>query len=37
VLRSVADGHPLEEVAEAFGVDLPQLTEVLEFAGATKR
>ena len=35
VLQSVADGHPVDEVAAAFGVELPQLATVLEFAGAT--
>ena len=34
VLQVVAEGHPVEEVAEAFGVELPQLTDVLKFAGA---
>ena len=37
VLRGVADGHPVEEVAEAFVLELPQLAKVLEFAGATER
>jgi uncharacterized protein (DUF433 family) len=34
VLQVVAEGHPLDEVAESFGVELPQLTHVLRFAGA---
>jgi hypothetical protein len=33
VLQTVADGHPVEEVAEVFGIDLPQLRKVLKFAG----
>jgi len=36
VLQSIADEHPVEPVAEAFGVQLPQLTKVLEFAGAAR-
>jgi uncharacterized protein (DUF433 family) len=34
LLQIVAEGHPVDEVAEAFGVELRQLTDVLEFAGA---
>ena len=34
VLQSVAAGHPVEEIAEVFQLDLPQLTNVLQFAGA---
>jgi hypothetical protein len=34
VLQVMAEGHPVDEVAEAFGVELPQLTDVLKFAGA---
>lgn len=37
VLQSVDDGHPVDEVAEAFGVELQQLAKVLEFAGSTDR
>jgi hypothetical protein len=36
VLQSIADEHPVEPVAEAFGVQLPQLTKVWEFAGAAR-
>lgn len=34
VLQTAAEGHPADEVAEAFELDLPQLTKVLQFAGA---
>ena len=34
VLQSVADGPPVEEVAEMFEVELNQLKKVLQFAGA---
>ena len=37
LLQSVAGGYPVEEVAEVFGVELPQLTRLLEFAGVAKR
>ena len=33
VLQSVADGHPVEGVAQVFGVELPQLKKALKFAG----
>ena len=34
VLQSVDDGHPVEEIAEVYQIELPQLTNVLKFAGA---
>jgi hypothetical protein len=34
LLQVVAEGHPVDEVAEAFGVELQQVTQVLRFAGA---
>jgi hypothetical protein len=34
VLQSVADGHPMKNVAEVFEVELDQLKKVVEFAGA---
>jgi hypothetical protein len=36
VLRAVADGEPMPEVAEIFDLQLPQLVKVLEFAGAAQ-
>jgi hypothetical protein len=36
LLQIVAEGHPLEDIAETFQLELPQLARVLEFAGATK-
>jgi hypothetical protein len=34
VLQSVDAGHPVEEIAEVYQLELPQLTNVLKFAGA---
>jgi len=34
LLQIVAEGHPLEDIAETFQLELPQLTHVLRFAGA---
>ena len=36
VLRAVADGLPLSEIAEIFGLELPQLSKLLDFAGAAQ-
>lgn len=36
VLRAVADGLPLSEITEIFELELPQLTKVLDFAGAAQ-
>ena len=35
VLRAIADGVPVTEIAEAFELDLARLAKVLEFAAAT--
>ena len=35
VLQSMADGPPVEEVAEMFEVELDQLKKVAQFAGAS--
>jgi len=37
VLGGAAAGHPIGELAEAYQVPLPQLTKVLQFAGAAAR
>jgi hypothetical protein len=34
VLQSVNAGNPVAEIAEVYQLELPQLTKVLEFAGA---